>query len=201
MLLEHKCVLYVHVGLAHVCVVTESMTLTRARIEVNIPRKRRGSCENHDKVSNTTNSRSGCIHCMWLENINEKIDHKMAKGCVVHSMYEYNYIGHSLHVVTSVVELSTVVQALKRFYDTVIQAVIRHVRFDGNRDLLLMCVYRQHNGYLFVYTVIKCLLVASPGFVKVSCLYKGMYVLVNIFASIAGWVLWIFICWGCQEWQ
>ena len=74
------------------------------------------------------------------------------------------------------VELSTVVQALKRFYDTVIQAVIRHVRFDGNRDLMHMCVSRQHNERvysLFIYTVIKCLLVASPGFVKVSCLYNN----------------------------
>jgi protein pelota len=70
-------------GLAHVCVVTECMTLTRARVEVHIPRKRRGSCENHDK-------------------------------------------------------------ALKRFYDTVMQAMLRHIRFD----------------------VIKCLIVASPGFIK-----------------------------------
>ena len=38
-------------------------------------------------------------------------------------------------------------QALQRFYDTVMQAVLRHVRFD----------------------VVKCILVASPGFVKVSC--------------------------------
>ena len=60
-------------------------------------------------------------------------------------MYEYNYSGQSLSVVTSVVEVSTVVQALKRFYDTVIQAVIRHVRFDGNRVLLHMCVTRQQN--------------------------------------------------------
>ena len=43
-------VVNVGTGLAHVCVVTECMTLTRARIEVHIPRKRLGSCENHDKV-------------------------------------------------------------------------------------------------------------------------------------------------------
>ena len=43
--------MYIPVGLAHVCVVTESMTITRARIEVHIPRKRRGSCDSHDKVN------------------------------------------------------------------------------------------------------------------------------------------------------
>ena len=37
-------------GLAHVCVVTPCMTITRARIEMSIPRKRKGSCANHDKV-------------------------------------------------------------------------------------------------------------------------------------------------------
>ena len=37
-------------GLAHVCVVTDCMTLTRARIEMPIPRKRRASCASHDKV-------------------------------------------------------------------------------------------------------------------------------------------------------
>lgn len=37
-------------GIAHVCLVTSSMTLVRAKIEVNIPRKRRGNCTQHDKV-------------------------------------------------------------------------------------------------------------------------------------------------------
>lgn len=37
-------------GLAHVCLVRQSMTITKAKIEVPIPRKRRGSCTNHDKV-------------------------------------------------------------------------------------------------------------------------------------------------------
>lgn len=39
------------VGLAQLCIVTSAMTITRARIEQQIPRKRRGSCANHDKVS------------------------------------------------------------------------------------------------------------------------------------------------------
>ena len=38
-------------GLAQLCIVTSAMTITRARIEQQIPRKRRGSCANHDKVS------------------------------------------------------------------------------------------------------------------------------------------------------
>ena len=38
-------------GLAHVCLVTSSMTLVRAKIDVSIPRKRRGQCAQHDKVT------------------------------------------------------------------------------------------------------------------------------------------------------
>ena len=37
-------------GLAHICLVTSSMTVVRAKIETNIPRKRKGSCTQHDKV-------------------------------------------------------------------------------------------------------------------------------------------------------
>ena len=38
-------------GLAHVCLVTPSMTLVRSKIETSIPRKRKGLCSQHDKVS------------------------------------------------------------------------------------------------------------------------------------------------------
>jgi len=37
-------------GIAHVCLVLSTMTIVRAKIEVNIPRKRRGNCTQHDKV-------------------------------------------------------------------------------------------------------------------------------------------------------
>ena len=37
-------------GIAHVCLVTGSMTLVRAKIETSIPRKRKGMCGQHDKV-------------------------------------------------------------------------------------------------------------------------------------------------------
>ncbi|ELU07778.1 hypothetical protein CAPTEDRAFT_18454 [Capitella teleta] len=70
-------------GLAHVCLVTSSMTLVRAKIDVSIPRKRKGSCSQHDK-------------------------------------------------------------GITRFYDQVIQAVLRHINFD----------------------IVKGVLIASPGFVK-----------------------------------
>ncbi|XP_029847187.2 protein pelota [Ixodes scapularis] len=70
-------------GLAHVCLVTSAMTLVRAKIDISIPRKRKGSCSQHDK-------------------------------------------------------------GLQRFYEAVMQAILRHVNFD----------------------VIKCVLIASPGFVK-----------------------------------
>jgi len=69
-------------GLAHVCLVTEYLTFTRAKIDVNIPKKRTGS-SNHSK-------------------------------------------------------------AVTRFYEAVYQALLRHIDF----------------------AKVKCVLVASPGFVK-----------------------------------
>lgn len=36
-------------GLAHICLVTSSMTIVRTKIDVPIPRKRRGNTANHDK--------------------------------------------------------------------------------------------------------------------------------------------------------
>lgn len=37
-------------GLANLVLVTPAMTLLRAKVELNIPRKRRGSCTQHEKV-------------------------------------------------------------------------------------------------------------------------------------------------------
>ncbi|XP_066144405.1 protein pelota isoform X1 [Euwallacea fornicatus] len=70
-------------GLAHVCLITSSMTLVRAKIDVNIPRKRKGFAQQHEK-------------------------------------------------------------GLAKFYEQVMQAILRHVDFD----------------------VVKCVLIASPGFVR-----------------------------------
>ena len=38
-------------GLANVCLLTDCMTSVRAKIDTTIPRKRRGNCTQHDKVS------------------------------------------------------------------------------------------------------------------------------------------------------
>ncbi|XP_009859396.2 protein pelota homolog [Ciona intestinalis] len=70
-------------GLAHVCLVLSSMTLVRAKIETQIPRKRRGNAQQHDK-------------------------------------------------------------GVEKFFDSVMQAIIRHINFE----------------------VVKCVILASPGFVK-----------------------------------
>ena len=78
------------------CVVTDCMTLTRARIEVNIPRKRKGSCSDHDKVYTLA------IEPSWS-----------------HLMRSTNWF------------FFVSLQALMKFYDTLMQAVLRHVRFDG----------------------------------------------------------------------
>lgn len=70
-------------GLAHICLITPNMTLVRSKIDVAIPRKRKGYTQQHEK-------------------------------------------------------------GLTKFYEAVIQAVLRHINF----------------------SVVKCVLVASPGFVK-----------------------------------
>ncbi|XP_049531755.1 protein pelota isoform X3 [Anopheles darlingi] len=70
-------------GLAHVCLITASMTLVRSKIDMTIPRKRKGFVQQHEK-------------------------------------------------------------GLTKFYEAVMQGILRHVNFD----------------------VVKCILVASPGFVK-----------------------------------
>ncbi|GJQ83338.1 pelo [Trypoxylus dichotomus] len=70
-------------GLAHVCLITPSMTLIRAKIDISIPRKRKNFAQQHDK-------------------------------------------------------------GLIKFYDNVMQALLRHINFD----------------------IVKCVLIASPGFVR-----------------------------------
>ncbi|XP_049867522.1 protein pelota [Pectinophora gossypiella] len=70
-------------GLAHVCLITPSMTLVRSKIDMTIPRKRKGFVQQHEK-------------------------------------------------------------GLNKFYDAVMQSILRHVDF----------------------AVVKCVIVASPGFVK-----------------------------------
>lgn len=70
-------------GLAHICLIQSSMTLVRSKIDVNIPRKRKGQASQHEK-------------------------------------------------------------GLAKFYEAVVQGILRHIKFD----------------------VVKCVLIASPGFVK-----------------------------------
>lgn len=70
-------------GLAHICLITASMTLVRAKIDQCIPRKRKGNVQQHEK-------------------------------------------------------------GLLRFFENVMQGVLRHVNFD----------------------IVKCVVIASPGFVK-----------------------------------
>ncbi len=36
-------------GLAHICLILSSMTLVKSKVEMSIPRKRKGLCANHDK--------------------------------------------------------------------------------------------------------------------------------------------------------
>jgi len=70
-------------GLAHICLITSSMTLVRAKIDQCIPRKRKGNVQQHEK-------------------------------------------------------------GLQRYFESVMQGILRHINFD----------------------VVKCVLIASPGFVR-----------------------------------
>jgi protein pelota len=70
-------------GIAHICLITSNMTLVRSKIDVAIPRKRKGHTSQHEK-------------------------------------------------------------GLAKFYESVMQGILRHVNFD----------------------VVKCVLIASPAFVK-----------------------------------
>ncbi|XP_069684035.1 protein pelota [Periplaneta americana] len=70
-------------GLAHICLITSSMTLVRAKIDQCIPRKRKGNVQQHEK-------------------------------------------------------------GLQRYFESVMQGILRHVNFD----------------------IVKCVLIASPGFVR-----------------------------------
>lgn len=70
-------------GLAHVCLITPSMTLVRSKIDMTIPRKRKGFVQQHEK-------------------------------------------------------------GLNKFYEAVMQGILRHIDFN----------------------VVKCVIIASPGFVK-----------------------------------
>lgn len=70
-------------GLAHVCLITPSMTLVRSKIDITIPRKRKGFVQQHEK-------------------------------------------------------------GLTKFYEAVMQGILRHVDF----------------------SIVKCVIIASPGFVK-----------------------------------
>ncbi|KAJ2952950.1 hypothetical protein O0L34_g7322 [Tuta absoluta] len=70
-------------GLAHVCLITPSMTLVRSKIDITIPRKRKGFVQQHEK-------------------------------------------------------------GLTKFYDAVMQGILRHIDF----------------------SIVKCVILASPGFVK-----------------------------------
>jgi len=81
---EVMAVVMASTGIAHICLVTEYLTLTRAKIDVNIPKKRGGGSSHH----------------------------------------------HS--------------KAVTKFYEAIYQALLRHADF----------------------TTIKCVLLASPGFVK-----------------------------------
>lgn len=43
-------VVVVQEGLGHVCLITPSMTTVRAKVDVTIPRKRKGNVQQHEKV-------------------------------------------------------------------------------------------------------------------------------------------------------
>ena len=95
-------------GLAHVCLVLSAMTLVKAKIETNIPRKRKGVGSGHDK-------------------------------------------------------------GLEKFFERVVQAIVQHINFDGN--FFIKPYFFQgfnYNDSFHAFSVVKAVIIASPGFVRVS---------------------------------
>lgn len=58
-------------GVSHICLITESMTILRNKIEKSIPKKRRGDSSAHDKALNTflTNTALSAIRTLDLLNL------------------------------------------------------------------------------------------------------------------------------------
>lgn len=58
-------------GVSHICLITESMTILRNKIEKSIPKKRRGDSSAHDKALNTflTNTALATIRSLDLINL------------------------------------------------------------------------------------------------------------------------------------
>ena len=57
-------------GLANVVLVTPAMTLLRAKVEVTIPRKRKGSCTQHEKVGHAPPL--ACIPSHQIRSVDQK---------------------------------------------------------------------------------------------------------------------------------
>lgn len=58
-------------GLAYLCLITSSMTVTKAKIEVNIPRKRKGTSDQHDKV---------CLQGFLVNPVKKSLTRLLAAG-------------------------------------------------------------------------------------------------------------------------
>ncbi|KAL6044619.1 Translation factor pelota [Balamuthia mandrillaris] len=130
-------------GLATVCLINSSMTIVRARVEAAIPRKRRGSSAEHDKVLVflcLLYSRSLYIILLFLSIL---LSFLLSPFFVLVSpfffftkSYFFSSSRHCIHEHTQ--------QGLKKFFEATMQAILRHINFD----------------------VVKCVIIASPGFVK-----------------------------------
>ena len=60
------CVLLIP-GLCHLCLVTSSMTIVRAKLDMNVPRKRKGFCGQHDKVQTECGIEHLALLCSTLK--------------------------------------------------------------------------------------------------------------------------------------
>ena len=93
-------------GLAYLCLITDSMTVVKSKIEINIPKKRNNAVSQHEKGESFADQ-------IYQMKINQLI-------------FAFFTLG------------------MDRFMDAILQALLRHVDFD----------------------VVKCIIIASPGFTK-----------------------------------
>eukprot|EP00850_Spirogloea_muscicola_P010672 SM000063S20062 [mRNA] locus=s63:547279:550585:- [translate_table: standard] len=125
-------------GLAILCLLGGSVTTDKARVEVSIPRKRGGGLAGYDKVTYDS-----CLPCTIHQG--DKIGRALVSLAAVSVVSAPPLLAHvTLTLCLSLRTAALACQAMNRFFEQTLQAVLRHVDFG----------------------IVRCLILASPGFTK-----------------------------------
>eukprot|EP00850_Spirogloea_muscicola_P019872 SM000201S05928 [mRNA] locus=s201:91467:95419:+ [translate_table: standard] len=125
-------------GLAILCLLGGSVTTDKARVEVSIPRKRGGGLAGYDKVTCNSCLTSTICHGDKIERASVTLP---AVPVVSAASFAY---ARDVDPLSVVARPALACQAMNRFFEQTLQAVLRHVDFG----------------------IVRCLILASPGFTK-----------------------------------